>query len=238
MIDQDSKLIYEKYKYVTEDSGLTSDKQAVMSGLEQAANMLPDDCQVQWTISNGSFSGLGPHDAFIQFENNESDPKPGTSLFQGVRPGKEYYTVQMFIKFLQACWADDQVAEKHGLKNASYSAEGTYSKKSFWVANDTHFKDIVTGSESDVFDARGYPTAEYKDEHEQFAHDNSLTQTYMDQMLNNEPLKDTVRDLTPENFLMQKHWRISLSARSEEISNAADATYDSVGYGKGRYMGD
>jgi len=239
MKDMDSKFIYERFNsLINEQNNITSDKQVVLNGLEQIGRMLPDDQHVQWKITNGSFSGLSPHDAVIEFESGENDPKPGSSLFQGVKPGDGYYTIQMFEKFLRACWNDESVARKHGIENASYSAEGTYSKKSFWVANDTHFKDVMSGQESEVFDPRGYPTAEYKDEYKQFYENKSLTEMYVDQVLNGGPVKDEVKDLTPDNFKLQKHWRISLSARSEKISKAADATYDAVGYGKGRYMGD
>ena len=79
---------------------------------------------------------------------------------------------------------------------------------------------------------------EYEERNREFVNDKHKTDNYVSQMVGGRPESRDPGEVTPKTFENQKHWRISLSPGSESITKRGDATYDAVGYGKGRYMGD
>ena len=111
MRDKDTQLIWEQYTPIEESSTLSSDKQNILNKINQLDRMLPDDAKVQWSIQNGSFSGVTPHSAVIEFET-QGQPQPGEIGFKGVTPQDEHYTLGMCEKFLRACWSDERVQRR------------------------------------------------------------------------------------------------------------------------------
>lgn len=237
MKDKDTQLIWEQYTPIEESSKLSSDKQNILNKINQLDRMLPDDAKVQWSIQNGSFSGINPHAAVIEFEM-QGQPQPGEVGFSGVTPRDEHYTLGMFEKFLRACWGDERVAAKHGIAGADWSGQHTYNNEVFWTANDTHFQNIIDRPSSEVFAHGGQIRPEFQDDYQEFWRNKQLTDRYVKKLMNNNPMEQGTPDVTKDNFKLQKYWRVVVSASSPEITKRGDETYDAVGYGKGRYMGD
>ena len=133
-------------------------------------------------------------------------------------------------------WSDESYAQELGMTGADWSGEDNSSGSIFWTANDTHYHDAFEDKSHDQFQ-RLKP--EYKEQYNTFYKHKHLADTYVIKLMGGRPvMREPVGEVTPETFEHQKHWRISLSPRSKSISDRGDATYDSVGYGKGRYMGD
>lgn len=186
----------------------------IIDRLKQLRDLLPEDQVVNWSISDGSFSSLTP------------------SSVLGDSP--DSYTIKALIGVLMKVWSDPGYAEQLGLANADWSGEDNYDGSIFWTANDTHYHDVYGKGYTDEFQ-RIKP--EHKEQYKQFHSDKHLTDNFVKRLTGGNFSRNT--DVpTPENFVNQKHWRINLSPRSEAITKRGDATYDSVGYGKGRYMGD
>lgn len=237
MKDKDTQLIWEQYTPIEESSKLSSDKQNVLNKINQLDRLLPDDAKVQWNIQNGDFSGVNPHSAVLEFEM-QGQPQPGEVGYAGVTPRDEHYTLGMLEKFLRACWGDERVAAKHNLAGADWSGSHTYNGEVFWTANDTHFQNIIDHPSSDVFTPSGHVQPEFEDDYQEFWRNKQLTDRYVKKLMNSNPMEQGLPDVTKDNFRLQKYWRVSISASSPDITKRGEQTYDAVGYGKGRYMGD
>ena len=210
MRDKDTQLIWEQYN----TSGQDDSHESVINKLKLLNDLIPKDAKVQWSITDGSFSSL----------------TPGRVL--GDSP--ESYTIKALIGVLMKVWSDPGYAEQLGLANADWSGKGSYDGSIFWTANDTHYHDIYGKGYTDEFQ-RIKP--EHKERYAQFFDNKRKSDNYVKKLVGGRPSDDS-GDVTSETFVDQKHWRVSLSPSSEEITKKGDATYDSVGYGKGRYMGD
>jgi len=190
------------------------DHKKIIDKLKHLQRLIPDDAIVSWTISDGSFSSLTPGKVLGDSPENKS--------------------IKALIGVLMKVWSDPEYAQNLGLAGADWSGKGNYSGSIFWTANDTHYHDIYGKGYTDEFQ-RIKP--EHKEQYAQFNSDKHKTENYVIKLVGGRPGRDT-GEITPETFTNQKFWRISLSPSSESIDKQADATYDSVGYGKGRYMGD
>lgn len=223
MNDDDSKLIWEAYDQpdnIMEEADDGKDK--LIEQLKRLNDLIPKDAVVQWSISDGSFSSLTPDSVLGDAEENKS--------------------IKALIGVLMKVWSDPEYANELGLANTDWSGKDSYSGSIFWTANDTHYHDIHGKGYTDELQ-RIKP--EHKERYDQFFSDKRKADNYVSKLVGRLP-QLTIPDpeardpgeITPETFKDQKHWRISLSPKSEEITKKGDATYDAVGYGKGRYMGD
>ncbi len=207
-MNKDNKNIFQAY--VTENE--MSDKDKIMSKLKHLAELLPGDAHVEWSIQDGSFSGL---------------------TAQAVGGEK---TIHSLIDTLSKMWSDESYAQELGMTDADWSGADNSSGSIFWTANDTHYHDAFEDKSHDQFQ-RLKP--EYKEQYNTFNKHKHLADAYVIKLMGGRPvMREPVGEVTPETFEHQKHWRISLSPKSKSIDDRGDATYDSVGYGKGRYMGD
>ena len=207
-MNKDNRKIFQAYVNESE----MSDKDKIMSKLKHLAELLPDDAHVEWSIQDGSFSGLT-----AQSVNGER-------------------TIHSLIDTLSKIWSDESYAQKLGMLNADWSGKDNSSGSVFWTSNDTHYRDAFEGKSHDQFQ-RLKP--EHKEQYETFHRNKRLTDAYVLKLMGGRPvMRDPGGEITPDTFEHQKHWRISLSPDSQSISDRGDATYDAVGYGKGRYMGD
>ena len=191
------------------------EKKDLIGKLKQLNDLIPKDATVNWTISDGSFSSLTPE----QVLGNEPENK----------------TIKALIGVLMKVWSDAEYADSLGLAGADWSGKDSYSGSIFWTANDTHYHDIYGKGYTDEFQ-RIKP--EHKERYEKFFSDKRKADNYVSKLVGGRPEARDPGDVTPETFANQKHWRISLSPSSEAITKQGNATYDAVGYGKGRYMGD
>ena len=187
----------------------------LINKLKKLNKLIPDDAIVNWSISDGSFSSL----------------TPGAVL--GDEP--ENKSIKALIGVLMKVWNDTEYAEKLGLAGADWTGKDNYSGSIFWTANDTHYQDIYGKGSFDEFHKL---KPEYEERYREFVNDKHKTDNYVSQMVGGRPESRDPGEVTPKTFENQKHWRISLSPGSESITKRGDATYDAVGYGKGRYMGD
>ena len=216
MNDKDQKLIWEAYDQsdnITEEVDDGKDK--LIEQLKQLNDLIPKDAIVQWSISDGSFSELTPSSVLGDAPENKS--------------------IKALIGVLMKVWSDPEYANELGLANADWTGKDNYSDSIFWTANDTHYHDIYGKGAYDEFQ-RLKP--EHKEQYTQFFRNKRMADNYVSRLVGGRPTSKDMDEVTPETFKDQKHWRISLSPKSEEITRKGDATYDAVGYGKGRYMGD
>ena len=187
----------------------------IIEHLKHLNDLIPKDATVSWSISDGSFGSLTPDRVLGDSPENK--------------------TIKALIGVLMKVWSDPEYADSLGLAGADWSGEGNYSGSIFWTANDTHYHDIYGKGYTDEFQ-RIKP--EHKEQYTQFNNDKHKTDNYVSQLVGGRPESRDPGDVTAETFANQKYWRISLSPKSEAITKQGDATYDAVGYGKGRYMGD
>ena len=213
MKDTDSKLIYEAYSVQNEQ--LDSSKEKLIDQLKKLNDLIPKDATVQWSISDGSFSSLTP------------------SSVLGDEP--EHKSIKALIGVLMKVWSNSEYADKLGLTNADWSGDKNYGGSIFWTANDTHYHDIYGKGYTDEFQK---VKPEHKERYAQFFDDKRKADNYVSKLVGGRPEAREVGEISPDTFKNQKHWRISLSPRSESIDKRGEDTYDAVGYGKGRYMGD
>ena len=207
-MNKDNKNIFQAY--VTESE--MSDKDKIMSKLKHLAELLPEDAHVEWSIEDESFSGLAAR------------------AVDGVN------TMLSLIDTLSEIWSDASYAQELGMTDADWSGQDNSSGSIFWTSNDTHYHDAFEDESHDQFQ-RLKP--EYKEQYNTFYKHKHLADAYVIKLMGGRPvMREPVGEVTPETFEHQKHWRYSLSPKSKSISDRGDATYDSVGYGKGRYMGD
>lgn len=183
--------------------------------LTRLQNLLPKDAIISWTISDGTFGSLTPDRVLGDSPENKS--------------------IKALIEVLVKVWSDPEYADKLGLSGADWSGKDNYSGSIFWTANDTHYQDIYGKGAFDHFQNL---KPEHKDKYNQFSRDKHNTDNFVSQMVGGRPESRDVGEITPDTFMDQKFWRISLSPKSESITKQADATHDAVGYGKGRNMGD
>ena len=191
------------------------EKRDIIEKLKRLQELYPEDAVINWSISDGSFSSLTPQGLL------------------GDQP--ENKTIKALIGVLMKIWTNPGYAQKLGLAGADWSGKNSYSDSIFWTANDTHYHDIYGKGYTDEFQ-RIKP--EHKKSYEKFFSDKRKADNYVSKLVGGRPEARDPGEVTPETFANQKYWRISLSPDSKQISNKADATHDSVGYGKGRYMGD
>lgn len=191
------------------------EKQDLIDKLKQLNDLIPKDATINWTISDGSFGSLTPGKVL--------DDKPDNK------------TIKALIGVLMKVWNDTEYADSLGLAGADWSGKDNYSGSIFWTANDTHYHDIYGKGYTDEFQ-RIKP--EHKERYEKFFSDKRKADNYVSKLVGGRPEARDPGEMTPETFADQKYWRISLSPKSEAITKQGNATYDAVGYGKGRYMGD
>ena len=217
MNDKDQKLIWEAYdrpENITEEADDGKDK--LIDQLKQLNDLIPKDAVVSWSISDGSFSSIRPESLLGDSPENKS--------------------IKALIGVLMKIWSDPEYASELGLANADWTGKDSYSNSIFWTANDTHYHDIYGKGAYDEYQ-RLKP--EHKEQYTQFHDNKRKADNYVSRLVGGRPIINKgLDDVTPETFKDQKYWRISLSPKSEEITKKGDATYDAVGYGKGRYMGD
>lgn len=198
------------YEAYSDDS-----QKKLITQLKHLNDLIPKDATVNWTISDGSFGSLTPDRVLGDEPENKS--------------------IKALIGVLMKIWNDSEYADSLGLAGADWSGKDNYSGSIFWTANDTHYHDIYGKGYTDEFQ-RIKP--EHKERYDQFFADKRKADNYVSKLVGGRPEARDPGDITPETFANQKHWRISLSPKSEAITKQGAATYDAVGYGKGRYMGD
>lgn len=191
------------------------DHKKIIDKLKHLQSLIPDDAIISWTISDGSFSSLTPGKVLGDSPENKS--------------------IKALIGVLMKVWSDPEYADSLGLAGADWSGKDSYSGSIFWTANDTHYQDIYGKGTFDQFQKI---KPEYEERYRQFFDDKHKADNYVSKLVGGRPEAREPGDVTPETFANQKYWRISLSPSSEAITKQGDATYDAVGYGKGRYMGD
>lgn len=191
-------------------------KERLISQLKQLNELIPQDATIQWSIADGTFGSLTPE--------------------RVLGPEPENQTLKALINVLNKIWSDDEYAAKLGLANADWSGEDNSSGSIFWTANDTHYHDVYGKGYTDQFQNI---KPEHKEQYDRFFRDKRLADNYVSKLVGGRPVNNKgLEEVTSETFKDQKHWRISLSPKSEEITSRGQATSDAVGYGKGRYMGD
>ena len=98
-----------------------------------------------------------------------------------------------------------------------------HDRSIFWTANDTHYQNVF----DDVWLDRSRLKPEHEAPYREFQAAKRKTDTYVKAVLNGRE-SGGGEDVSAEDFVNQKDWRIYIKPRSEEVSARARATGDAV----------